>query len=55
MENLKIKYKFTLRSKVELEGVLIKEYPYKNGKTYLYIKANNGKKYLINPNKAIKL
>ena len=51
MEN-KIYYEFTLRNKTQLKGILIKEYTYKNGKVYLYILAENNKKYLINPKKA---
>lgn len=51
----KVNYQFTLRNKSVLKGELIKEYPYKNGITYLYILGENGKKYLINPKNATKL
>lgn len=52
--NADFDYEFTLRNKSVLKGKFIKEYPYK-GKTYLYIKSENGKKYLINPKNAKKL
>lgn len=51
----KEKYRFTLRNKTEMTGELIRLYPYKNGITYLYLKNESGKKFLINPSKATKL
>lgn len=50
-EQLK-EYKFTLRNKQELKGFLVKEYPYKNGITYLILKDEKGKKYQVNPKNA---
>lgn len=45
------KYRFTLKNGSELEGVLIKIYPYK-GIDYLYLSDDVGKKRLINPKNA---
>ena len=47
------KYEFTLKKGTVLTGVFIKNFIDKrNGKVYLYLLANNGKRYLINPEKA---
>ena len=54
MENQKEIYEFKLRNKSVLKGEFLKHYPYK-GVTYLYLKAESGKKYLINPKNATKL
>jgi len=49
------RYEFTLRSGETHCGNFIRDYPYKNGRTYLYIIADNGNKYLINPEKATEI
>ena len=53
-ETTKQMYKFTLRNKKELTGQLVKNYDYK-GISYLILKDENGKRYQININKAIKI
>lgn len=45
------KFEFVLRNKEIKRGILIKEYLYR-GVTYLKIKSDCGKNYLINPKKA---
>lgn len=50
-----INYAIKLKNGTKLNSVFIRDYPYKNGITYLYVKAENGKKYLINPKKAEKI
>lgn len=52
---IKKRYSFSLRNKKVLEGEFIRDYPYKNGITYLYIKSDSGKKYLVNPNNAVEI
>lgn len=50
-----INYEVKLKNGTKLNAVFIRDYPYKNGITYLYVKAENGRKYLINPKNAVKL
>jgi non-homologous end joining protein Ku len=50
----KTMYKFTLKNKTELTALFVKNYEYK-GVSYVILKDENGKRYQINTNKAVKI